>query len=56
MGLTPSSFNVWKPSEAPGRRHGSVKSWEEKDGLMNESNSDKGVCRTAPATPGLLNI
>ena len=24
--------------------------------LMNESINDAGVCRTAPATPGLLNI
>ena len=24
--------------------------------LMNHSVSDKGTCRTAPATPGLLNI
>ena len=24
--------------------------------LINQSISDKGVCRTAPATPGLINI
>ena len=27
---------------------------EEKGVLMNESMNDKGVCRTTPATPGLL--
>ena len=29
---------------------------EEKGELMNESISDEGDCRTAPATPGLLII
>ena len=29
---------------------------EEKDDSLNESMSDKAVYRTAPATPGLLNI
>ena len=29
---------------------------EEKDESVNEVISDGGVCRTAPATPGLLNI
>ena len=28
---------------------------EEKDQSLNQSISDKAVCRTAPATPGLLN-
>ena len=28
---------------------------EEKDRLLNQSVNDGGVCRTAPATPGLLN-
>ena len=28
--------------------------WEEKDDSISESMSDEGVCRTAPATPGLL--
>ena len=27
---------------------------EEKDDSVNELMSDEGVCRTAPATPGLL--
>ena len=27
-----------------------------KDQLISQSLNDKGVCRTAPATPGLLNI
>ena len=27
-----------------------------KDDLVNQLMSDKGACRTAPATPGLLNI
>ena len=31
--------------------------WEEKDDFKStQLMSDKGVCRTAPATPGLLNI
>ena len=29
---------------------------EEKDETINQLNYDGGVCRTAPATPGLLNI
>ena len=29
---------------------------EEKDDLINQLINDGGVCRTAPATPGLLNI
>ena len=29
---------------------------EEKADSVNQSMNDKGVCRTAPATPGLLNI
>ena len=29
---------------------------ERKDDSMNQLISDKGVCRTAPATPGLLKI
>ena len=29
---------------------------EEKDELVTELMSDEAVCRTAPATPGLLNI
>ena len=29
---------------------------EEKDELVNELINDEGVCRTAPATPGLLKI
>ena len=28
---------------------------EEKDDSINQSITDGGVCRTAPATPGLLN-
>ena len=28
--------------------------WEEKDQSRNELTSDKGICRTAPGTPGLL--
>ena len=28
---------------------------EEKGDLINQLISDKGVCRTAPTTPGLLN-
>ena len=28
---------------------------EEKDELVSQSTNDKGVWRTAPATPGLLN-
>ena len=27
---------------------------ERKDDLINESMNDKGVCKTAPAAPGLL--
>ena len=30
--------------------------WEEKDDLINYLLNDKGVCRTAPATPGLIII
>ena len=29
---------------------------EEKDWLLDQLINDGGVCRTAPATPGLLNI
>ena len=31
-----------------------VEDLEEKDDLVNELMNDKGVCKTAPATPGLL--
>ena len=33
-----------------------LEGWEEKDPSMYQSINDKGVCRTAPATPGVLNI
>ena len=33
-----------------------IEDLEEKDDLLDRSISDGGVCRTAPATPGLLNI
>ena len=32
-----------------------LEDWEEKAHRLNEWMNDKGVCRTAPSTPGLLN-
>ena len=45
--LSSLALTVWKRQ--------CFETWEEKDQLMNQVMNDKGNCRTAPATPGLLN-